>query len=32
MKVAANAWHTLRVDFQANRFTVTLDGKKAIEW
>ena len=32
MKVASNQWHTLRVDFQDNRFTVTLDGKKAIDW
>src|SRR5437762_3926840 len=32
VKVASNQWHTLRVDFQANRFTVTLDGKKALEW
>ena len=32
MKVASNVWHTLRVDFQGKRFTVTLDGKKAIEW
>ena len=32
MKVASNEWHTLRVDFQGNHFTVTLDGKKAIEW
>jgi hypothetical protein len=32
MKVALNQWHTLRVDFRANHFTVTLDGKKAIEW
>jgi hypothetical protein len=32
MKVAPNAWHTLRVDFQDNHFTVTFDGKKAIEW
>ena len=32
MKVASNAWHNLRVDFQNNHFTVTLDGKKAIEW
>src|SRR6266705_2167183 len=31
MKVASNQWHTLRVDFQANHFTVKLDGKKAIE-
>lgn len=31
-KVASNQWHTLRVDFQANHFTVTFDGKKAIEW
>lgn len=32
MKVAGNQWHTLRVDFQANHITVTLDGKKAIDW
>ena len=32
VKVASNQWHTLRVDFQNNHFTVTLDGKKAIEW
>jgi hypothetical protein len=32
LKVAANEWHTLRVDFQANHFTVSLDGKKALEW
>ena len=32
MKVATNQWHTLRVDFEGNRFTVTYDGKKAIEW
>ena len=31
-KVASNQWHTLRVDFQRNHFTVTFDGKKAIEW
>ena len=31
MKVAPAAWHTLRVDFSANRFTVTFDGKKVIE-
>jgi hypothetical protein len=31
-KVASNTWHTLRVDFQDNHFTVTFDGKKAIEW
>jgi len=31
-KVSSNAWHTLRVDFQDNRFMVTFDGKKAIEW
>ncbi|HXP63196.1 MAG TPA: family 16 glycoside hydrolase [Dongiaceae bacterium] len=30
-KVAAGVWHTLRVDFQGNRFTVTFDGKKVIE-
>ena len=32
MKVASGAWHTLRVDFAGNHFTVTFDGKKAIEW
>ena len=32
MKVATNQWHTLRVDFQNNHFTVTFDGKNAIEW
>jgi hypothetical protein len=32
MKVASNQWHTLRVDFQSNHFTVTFDGTKAIEW
>ncbi len=31
-KVASNQWHTLRVDFSGDHFTVTLDGKKAIEW
>jgi hypothetical protein len=30
-KVAPNTWHTLRVDFEGNKFTVTLDGKKVIE-
>jgi hypothetical protein len=30
--VASNQWHTLRVDLQSNHFTVTLDGKKALEW
>src|SRR5438445_4415224 len=32
VKVASNEWHTLRVDFSDNHFTVTFDGKKAIEW
>ena len=32
MKVASNLWHSIRVDFQNNHFTVTVDGKKAIEW
>ena len=32
MKVATNQWHTIRVDFQGNHFTVSLDGKKAIDW
>ena len=32
MKVASNTWHTIRVDFAGNHFTVTHDGQKAIEW
>ena len=32
MKVATGQWHTLRVNFMGNHFTVTLDGKQAIEW
>jgi hypothetical protein len=32
MKVASNQWHTLRVEFQGNHFTVTLDGQKALDW
>ena len=32
MKVAANQWHTLRVEFQANHFVVRLDGKDALAW
>jgi len=32
MNVASNQWHTLRVDFNGNHFTVTFDGKKALEW
>src|SRR6267142_935170 len=31
MKVASNQWHTLRVDFHGSKFTVTFDGKKALE-
>ena len=30
-KVKSGAWHTLRVEFQGNHFTVTFDGKKVIE-
>jgi 3-keto-disaccharide hydrolase len=30
-KVTSGAWHTLRVDFEGNKFTVSLDGKKVIE-
>ncbi len=30
-KVAPSIWHTLRVDFVGNRFTVTFDGRKVIE-
>jgi len=29
--VSPEEWHTLRVDFQAERFTVRLDGKRVIE-
>ena len=32
MKVASNQWHTLRVDFQGAHVTVTLDGKRALDW
>ena len=32
VKIASNVWHAIRVDFQDNHFTVTVDGKKAIEW
>lgn len=32
MKVTSGEWHTLRVDFQGSHFTVTFDGKKALEW
>ena len=32
VKVAANAWHKLRVDFAGNHVTVTCDGNKVIEW
>ena len=32
MSVASGQWHTLRVDFSGNHFTVTFDGKKSIEW
>jgi len=30
-KVASGQWHTLRVEFKGNTFTVTFDGKKVIE-
>jgi hypothetical protein len=32
IQVASGQWHTLRVDFSSNHFTVTFDGKKALEW
>ncbi len=32
VKVSPGTWHTLRVDFSGNHFTVTFDGKKALEW
>ena len=31
VNVATGEWHTLRVDFEGNKFTVTFDGKKTIE-
>lgn len=30
-KVKSGVWHTLRVEFQGNKFTVTFDGNKVIE-
>jgi len=30
-KVTPGVWHTLRVDFEGNKFTVTFDGSKVIE-
>jgi hypothetical protein len=30
-KVKPGAWHTLRVEFQGNHFTVIFDGEKVIE-
>jgi hypothetical protein len=30
-KVAPGVWHTLRVEFKGNKFTVIFDGKKVIE-
>ena len=30
-KVAAGVWHTLRVEFEGNKFAVIFDGKKVIE-
>src|SRR5438876_752379 len=30
-KVKSGVWHTLRVDFEGNKFTVTFDGTKVIE-
>ena len=32
MKVASGQWHTLRVEFQGNHFTVVSDGVKALDW
>lgn len=32
VKVATNQWHTLRVDFQGSHFSVSFDGKKALDW
>jgi hypothetical protein len=30
-RIGDGGWHTLRVEFQGNHFTVTLDGEKVIE-
>jgi hypothetical protein len=30
-KVTSGVWHTLRVDFEGNKFTVSFDGNKVIE-
>ena len=30
-KVTSGVWHTLRVDFKGNKFTVTFDGNKVID-
>jgi len=30
--VPTNQWHTLRVDFQANHFTVMFNGQQALVW
>jgi len=30
-KVTSGVWHTLRVDFEGNKFAVTFDGNKVIE-
>jgi len=30
-KVTSGVWHTLRVDFKGNKFTVTFDGNKIID-
>jgi hypothetical protein len=32
LKVASGQWHTLRVEFQGNHFTVISDGAKALDW
>ena len=32
VNVAPGQWHTLRVNFEANHFTVMFDGKRALEW
>ena len=31
MKVSSNQWHTLRVDFEGNKFKVLFDGKVALD-
>ena len=31
-KIASGEWHTLRVDFRENHFTITVNGSTILEW